>query len=82
MIQRINKTKLVKMAGVSRNTFDKRYMAWIMQNEPPMYQNERIIEWTADAALLMLRKTKDARRITALSIGNTALNSCNGGLIL
>ena len=38
------------MAGVSRNTFDKRYMAWIMQNEPPMYQNERIIEWTADAA--------------------------------
>ena len=50
MIQRINKTKLVKMAGVSRNTFDKRYMAWVMQNEPPMYQNERIIEWTADAA--------------------------------
>ena len=54
MIERVSKTKLVKMSGVSRNTFDKRYMAWVMQNEPPMYQNERIIEWTADAAKRIL----------------------------
>ena len=64
MIQRISKTKLVKMAGVSRNTFDKRYMAWVMQNEPPMYQNERIIEWTADAA---------SRILDAIASGNASL---------
>ena len=28
------------------------------------------------------KKTKDARLYAALSIGNTALNSCSGGLIL